>query len=492
MQIDATLLDYLEPDEREELELLLAQLPVWMPDPRNKPQCQAYDSPADELLYGGSAGGGKTALMLGTVRTRHENSLILRRVFPELERSVIADSFKFFGDRKFYNTSKHVWRIDGRRIEFGHMERVGTPEVPGDEAQYASAPYDFIGFDQLEQFPEYAYMFMFSRLRTVTPGQRIRIVSSANWVGEHLEWILRRWSAWLGEAPTAGPGELKWYYRLMGEDQEHEAPDGTPIWDGKAKDWVTPRSRTFIPAGLSDNPYLGPEYRAQLQQLPEPLRSALLYGIVRATIRDNAYQVIPREWVKAAMARWVEKCPDPSKPLVIGADIAHGGDDQTAFAPRRGTWFDKLEKHEGRRTPTGQAACDLLALILEDGVANMDVIGVGASAYDIALERKMNVMPINFSVKSHATDKSGQLRFINKRAELYWAFREALDPDSGQDIMLPLDPELEADLCAPRWSSQTNGIKVEDKEEIKKRLGRSPDCGDAVVLSWADATPQIY
>jgi hypothetical protein len=52
---------------------------------------------------------------------------------------------------------------------------------------------------------------------------------------------------------------------------------------------------------------------------------------------------------------------------------------------------------------------------------------------------------------------------------------------------LPPDPELEADLCAPRWSMQTNGIKIEAKEDIKKRIGRSPDSADAVVISYGGA-----
>ena len=61
--------------------------------------------------------------------------------------------------------------------------------------------------------------------------------------------------------------------------------------------------------------------------------------------------------------------------------------------------------------------------------------------------------------------------------------REALDPISGDDIALPPDPELLADLTAPRWSITTSGIQVESKKDIVKRLKRSPDCGDAVVLS---------
>ena len=76
------------------------------------------------------------------------------------------------------------------------------------------------------------------------------------------------------------------------------------------------------------------------------------------------------------------------------------------------------------------------------------------------------------------------MNFINLRAECYWRVRELLDPSSGREAVLPNDPELLGDLSSPRWSMQTNGIKIESKEDIKQRIGRSPDCGDAVTLAY--------
>ena len=449
-----------------EWDTLTADL-VWQPHPANRPQVQAYLSDAFETLYGGAAGGGKSDLLLGLARTMHGRSLLMRREFPELERSLIERSFEFYGDRKNYNGSKHVWSIDGRRIEFGHMEQIGSPQVPKDEAQYASAQYDFIGLDQVEQFTEYGYIFMTSRIRSVT-RKHTRIIASANPVGEGVDWIMRRWRAWLIDE-TARPGEILWYKRDKdNNDIQTTADDPDAL------------SRTYIPAGLKDNPYLGDDYRRQLMGIPEPMRSALLNGDWKAMLTDDAYQVIPRAWVRAAMARWE---PQSVEPDVIGCDVARGGDDKTVKAPRKGGYFLPLEKYPGYATPDGNSVVDLLAT---KAIINIDVIGIGASAFDIGVMRKLNMRPINFAEKSEATDKSGTLRFINKRAECYWSFREALDPATST-VALPPDAELEADLCAPRWSSQSNGIKIEAKEDIKKRIGRSPDCADAVVLSWGGA-----
>jgi len=68
------------------------------------------------------------------------------------------------------------------------------------------------------------------------------------------------------------------------------------------------------------------------------------------------------------------------------------------------------------------------------------------------------------------------------------------DPAHGSTIALPLLRELRADLCSVRWSQQVNGIQLEDKKDVKKRIGRSPDLGDAYVMAnapWLVARPAL-
>lgn len=87
-----------------------------------------------------------------------------------------------------------------------------------------------------------------------------------------------------------------------------------------------------------------------------------------------------------------------------------------------------------------------------------------------------------------ARTRDRQYGFYNKRSQALWQFREALDPaqDGGSPIALPDDPILIADLTAPRFEVGSRGIKVETKEDVVKRIGRSPDRGDAVVMCWSD------
>jgi hypothetical protein len=93
------------------------------------------------------------------------------------------------------------------------------------------------------------------------------------------------------------------------------------------------------------------------------------------------------------------------------------------------------------------------------------------------------VLGINVAEGSHAKDHSGLLSFFNLRSELWWKFREALDPAQNTGIALPSDPRLKADLCAPKWKLQSAKIKVESREDIVDRIGRSPDFASAYILA---------
>jgi len=145
-----------------------------------------------------------------------------------------------------------------------------------------------------------------------------------------------------------------------------------------------------------------------------------------------------------------------------------------------------LRIYPGVQTPNGEAVARFTTDALEqsDAPVGVDVIGVGASAYDALKVVHKNTFPINNGSKSDATDKTRRYGFTNLRAESYWKLREALDPASGEDIALPPSRELRVDLCAPRYKALGGKYQLESKEDIKKRTGRSPDYGDAVVMAW--------
>lgn len=78
-------------------------------------------------------------------------------------------------------------------------------------------------------------------------------------------------------------------------------------------------------------------------------------------------------------------------------------------------------------------------------------------------------------------------RNTNSRSWAWWNLREMLDPASGCDVALPPDDRLIGDLTTPKWKLMSGGrIQIESKDDIRKRLGRSPDDGDAVVYSYTE------
>lgn len=444
------------------------------------PQLRAYLSEADELYYGGAAGGGKTDLLLGLSITQHRKSIIFRREYPQL-RDIVERSREIIGVQGSFNANENTWRLkDGRKVEFGAVQ------YEDDVQRYQGRPHDLKAFDELPHFSESQYRFLIGWNRTTIKGQRSRVLAAGNPpTSAEGEWVIRRWAAWLdGQHPRpAKPGELRWYAMVKGEEVERE--NGDPFdYDGAT---IKPRSRTFIPARLKDNPYLMQTgYEAVLQGMPEPLRSQMLYGDFTAGGEDHPWQVIPTTWVRAAQARWTAQQPEGAQ-TAVGVDVARGGKDKTVLARRFGKWFAPLEKHPGESTPDGPTVARLvISALMAGGYANIDTIGVGASVYDQCCGLKVTVNSIVFSEGIDRLDRTGVLRFANLRAWAYWSMREALDPNTGDNIALPPDQELLADLCAPHWSMRVSGVLVEAKEDIIKRIGRSPDSGDAVVLAAMD------
>ncbi len=119
--------------------------------------------------------------------------------------------------------------------------------------------------------------------------------------------------------------------------------------------------------------------------------------------------------------------------------------------------------------------------------------GYGGPMYE---HLKLNEVEVSGFKGAEATARraiDGRIRFTNKRSAAYWLFREALDPGQpgGSPIALPEDNMLMADLTAPTFSPTPNGIKIEVKESVVERLGRSPDRGDAVVMAWFEGPKQI-
>lgn len=495
------LFGYLDDVDRLLLDNLLREARIsWEPLPG--PQTMAFNSTADVIGFGGAAGGGKTDLACGMALRKHTKSAIFRRDGSQM--SGIIDRLKeMVGHDKGYVGSGRWWGwrdpLPGKQIEFGSVPNLG------DETKHQGRPKDLLVFDETANFLEAQVRFLMGWVRTTDEGQACQTLMTFNPpTTAEGRWIVKYFAPWLDKKHPnpAAPGDLRWFATWKGEDIE--VPDGRQFVmangqrvydfnpdDHKPEDIVKPLSRTFIPSKVSDNPYLaGTGYMSTLQSLPEPLRSQMLYGDFQAGMQDDPWQVIPTAWVEAAQARW--SLPNRLAEMQsLGIDVARGGADNTIIARRHdGMWFDVPLVYTGAQTPTGPATAGLCLAAMRDAAPmHIDVIGVGASPYDFLREAKQQIMGVNVSEKALGTDKSGRLKFKNLRSQLWWMMREALDPSNNTGIALPPDRQLFADLCAPTWELQGSVIYVEGREDILKRIGRSPDWASAYILALID-TPK--
>ncbi len=457
-------------------------------------------SKADVVLYGGAAGGGKSALACGMAITRHQHSLIMRREGTQLKGIVREIAETIDPLRAGYSKQNAEWRIppwDGvdRTVMFGSCPHLD------DEQRWQGIARDFLVLDEAANFLESQAKFLmgWTRSTTVYEGgdggqtlfnrQRTRVLLCSNPpTNAEGQWLKEMFAAWVDpkHPNPAEPGELRYYTTVEGIMAE--VPDGSPIPNpdpvGEEDKWIYPKSFTFIPAKTTDNKYLDAEYLRELQALPEPLRSQMLYGDWAAGASDDEWQVIPSAWVEAAMNRWEEPQYQQEDITSVGVDPSRGGEDSTVIAGRIGWHFTSPKLYEGHQMPDGPSVA---AKVIEFCGAshcpvNVDVIGIGASVVDsLAGMMGARVIPVTNSGKSEDTDFTGNLKFINKRAEGWWRMRDILNPAHGYDVKLPPDQRLKAELCTPTYKMQANGIKIEAKEDIIKRLGRSTDVADAYI-----------
>lgn len=465
-------------------------------------KCIQVDSPSRLYLAGYEMVPTHNSEMgLGLAFTAHKQTLFLRRQYTDLG-ALTERAIKINRTKKGFNGSPppKLRTQDGRMIEFGAVQR------PGDEESFQGRPHDLIVFDEAVQFLESQVRFLITWNRTTDQDQRCRVVMASNPpVGADGEWIIRFFAPWLD--PThpnpAKPGELRWYVTDEdSKDREVTGPEPVRIGLQMAK----PLSRTFIPAKLADNPFLSAtgEYAAKLDSLPEPYRSAFRDGNFMLARKDAINQLIPSAWIREAQSRWSPQPPPGTPMCAIGVDVAQGGEDETVLAIRHDGWFDNLIRVPGARTPTGP---DVAGLVISRRRDNAVVVidmggGYGGSAYDhlkgnLYQNQGWNAQPSVFGYKgvdgSMARTADGQLGFVNKRSEVYWKFREALDPAQvgGSPISLPPDPMLVSDLAALTFEVTARGVKVRNKDEVMKDLGRSPDGGDAVAICWSEGQKAI-
>lgn len=257
---------------------------TWQPFPG--PQTNFLSRGEFEVLFGGAAGPGKSeCLVMAPTRYVHIpgfKGILLRRTFPQLQE-IIDRCFKFYPlIGGMYRATEHRWFFpSGAFIALGHMQH------ENDKYNYQGKEFQFIGFDEVTQFLEDQYLYLFSRCRSTNPNipPMVRATTNPGGIGHH--WCKERFIA-VGE-----PGKC------------HIDPK-------------TGLSRAYIPATIEDNPALyenDPGYVARLEALPEIEKMRLRHGVwdafegqVFPELSQRVHGIepfdIPPEWEKFCVFDW--------------------------------------------------------------------------------------------------------------------------------------------------------------------------------------------
>ena len=253
----------------EPIEVEVAQQKVIF-EPNPGPQTEFLSSNDREVLYGGSAGGGKSYAMLADpvryLNNPHFRGLLVRRTTEEL-RELISVSKTLYPQAipniKFMERDKTWVAPSGATLWLSYLDR------DDDVTRYQGQAFSWIGFDELTQWPTpYPFDYMRSRLRTTRDsGLELYQRATTNPGGPGHSWVKRMFvdpaphgkAFWATDIETGQ--QLKW--------PKGHTLEGQPLF-----------KRRFIPATLFDNPYLAEDgmYEANLLSLPENQRKQLLEG----------------------------------------------------------------------------------------------------------------------------------------------------------------------------------------------------------------------
>ena len=282
----------------------ISQMTARVVKPNPGPQEQAFACPADILIYGGQAGGGKSFFLV-TEPLRHIangkfRGAIFRRTYPQLKGQggvweEACELYPAFGARMREGQDLDARFPSGAEIAFCHLQHEKT------KYEYQGHAIAYLAFDELTHFTETQFFYLLSRNRS-TSGVRPYIRASCNpdagsWVAEFIAWWIDQDS---GLPDPDRAGVLRYFVREHGDQGEQL------FWSSTRKELLQQfpdykphevLSVTFIPASLDDNPKLiekDPGYRARLKAQPRIERERLEKGNWK--VSEGAQ--IPSEWVK--------------------------------------------------------------------------------------------------------------------------------------------------------------------------------------------------
>jgi len=285
--------------------------------PQPGKQTDFLNSLADIVIYGGSAGGGKTFGLLLEMLRHYRNPNFVSTIFRRTSAQFTRAGGMWDESQNMYSqipgaeprVSDHTWTFPhpkdsqkkGATIQMAHLEH------DKDKLAYQGAQIPLICFDELTHFTEGMFVYLMSRNRSANCGFRPYIRATTN--PERDSWV-RRWIDWWidddGYAIEERSGVLRYFLRIEGEmiwEDSNGVSSREALFEeyGELSGYDSPdqiKSFTFIPSSLSDNKILmknDPSYKGSLLSMDRLQRALLLDGCWNAKAEAGLY--FRREWV---------------------------------------------------------------------------------------------------------------------------------------------------------------------------------------------------
>ena len=411
-------------------------MPGYIPHPPSPRQAEFLALDCREALYGGAAGGGKSdALLMAALQGVHVpgySALLLRRTYADLSLpGALMDRAHSWlqGTGAEWSERDKRWAFpSGSSLGFGYLE------TRRDRYRYQGAELQFVGFDELTQFEQADYEYLFSRLRArsgIRVPLRMRAATNPGGIGH--KWVQQRW-----QIPDAGCASA------------HDAG-----------------GRVFVPSLLADNPGLNQdEYRQSLAQLDSVTRDQLEHGRWVLDVSGLVYRYDPGQ-------HSVDVLPvlDHGDEWHYVMGIDYGLRDACAWVVLAWSRYNPsaylvyAESVEGMIPSEAARRTEELAALWQPE----DIVGDPAAAGYIEESRRVFGLPIRAAQK---TDKAGTIRLMNGALE-----SGALRVVSGEQT-------------AP-WYDEASRLLWDDDRRLKENQSQPNHCCDAALYAWRETRAHL-
>lgn len=389
-----------------------------------------------KLYYGGRAGGKSYGFADALLVLARQGKLLIACV-REVQNSIKDSVYKLLKDRAEY------WGFEDYRFYEDRIENILTGS-----------------------------RFIFKGLQD-NNAQNIKSLEGVDicWIEEGQSISKKSWE--ILDPTIRKPGAQIWI--SMNRELEND-----PIWVALARN---PHEDVYIQkVNYTDNLYCPPEMKKIAERMKAENYEQWLHVWAGEPVQEGDTKLIGYPEVYRALETKIENSATVDLPLIIGVDIARFGNDKTAVARRVGRKAYKIQTYA--KLDVVQVANMIVGIIHDEhpAIVNIDVGGLGGGVYDILWHQGYGsvVQGVNFGERAQESE-----RYCNRRSEMWARLKDWLTAELPVSLV---DCEgLSEDLTAPNKNFDSLGrLVLEPKDDIKKRLGRSTDVGDALALTFAE------